>query len=38
MEAKLVKLRYGLFGVIKGLFLSVVQKLGALRIKGFEFL
>jgi hypothetical protein len=38
METKFIKLCYGLFGVLKSLFLSVFQKLGALRIKGFQFL
>jgi hypothetical protein len=38
VETSLVKLGHGLFGVIKSLFLSIVQKLCALRIKGFEFL
>jgi hypothetical protein len=38
MKAEFVKLRHGLFGVIKGLFLGGLQKLGALRINGFEFL
>ena len=38
MEAKLVKLGHGPFRVIKSLFLSAFQKLGALRIKGFQFL
>ena len=37
MEAKLVKLGHRLFCVIQSLLLSVVQKLGALRIKSFEF-
>jgi hypothetical protein len=32
MEAEFIKLGHGPFGVIKGLFLSVFQKLGALRI------
>jgi hypothetical protein len=38
MKAKFVKLGHRPFGVIKRLFLGVVQKLSALRIKGFEFL
>ena len=38
MEAELIEFGHGLFGVIKGLFLSAFQKLGALRIKGFQFL
>jgi hypothetical protein len=38
MEAEFIKFGHGLFSVIKRLFLSVVQKLGALRIEGFELL
>ena len=38
MKAEFIKLGHGLFGVIKSLFLSALQKLGALQIKGFQFL
>ena len=32
MKAEFIKFGHGLFGVIKSLFLGVLQKLGALRI------
>jgi hypothetical protein len=38
VETQLIKFGHGLFGVLKGLFLSAFQKLGALRIKGLELL